>query len=215
MSIPTELRARIAADYGVVTPLPSPLSRAMWVAPFAALALLAAPMYFNIRADVNQLGWLMGWGASLFQLAVGFALIVAALRESVPGRAWNRMALAALIALPVITVVAVTLVSWQTSLVPLRRGFWFVGALCLGGSAATALPVVAIANVLAARAYPTRPGIVGVLLGLGAGLMGDAGWRMFCHFTDPAHVLSAHAGGVVLAAVAGTAVALTLRKPFR
>jgi hypothetical protein len=148
-------------------------------------------------------------------LALGFAVIVAALRESVPGRAWNRTALAALIALPVITVIAVTLVSWQTSLVPLRRGFWFVGALCLGGSAATALPVVAIANVLAARAYPTRPGIVGLLLGLGAGLMGDAGWRMFCHFTDPAHVLSAHAGGVAVAAVASTVVALTLRRPFR
>ena len=142
-------------------------------------------------------------------------MIVAALRESIPGRAWSRIALATLTAVPVITVIAVTLISWQISLVPLRRGFWFVGALCLGGSAATALPVVAIANVLAARAYPTRPGIVGMLLGLGAGLMGDAGWRMFCHFSEPAHVLSAHAGGVALAAIAGTAIALTLRKPFR
>lgn len=48
--------------------------------------------------------------------------------------------------------------------------------------------------VLAARAYPTRPVVAGALLGLGAGLMANAGWRLFCHFSEPAHVLSAHVG---------------------
>ncbi len=215
MSVPTELRARLAADYAEVTPLPSPLMRSVWVIPFAVLALLAAPVYFNVRADINQLGLMLGWGASIFQVALGFFVVAAALRESVPGRAWGSMALAAWIVVPVATLIAVTLISSEASLVPLRRNFWSVGVLCLGGSAATALPVIAIANVLAARAYPTRPGIVGVMLGLGAGLMADAGWRMFCHFSEPAHVLSAHAGGVLVAALAGTALALTLRKPFR
>jgi hypothetical protein len=99
--------------------------------------------------------------------------------------------------------------------VPLRRGFWFVGALCLGSSAATALPVIALANVIAARAYPVRPAIMGLMAGLGGGLIADAGWRMFCHFSEPSHVLSAHAGGVLLAALAGSAIALTLRTPAR
>lgn len=215
MNIPTELRARLAADYTAVRPLPSPLMRALWVAPFAALALLAAPTFFNIRPDANALGWGLSWGASLVQAALGFAVIAAALRESVPGRALSPAALIALIALPITSVIAVTLISANTSFVAVPRQFLMVGLLCLGGSAATALPVAAIANVLAARAYPTRPGITGVLLGLGAGLIADAGWRMFCHYSEPSHVLSAHMGGVVAAVLAGTAISVTLRKPFQ
>ncbi len=215
MNVPSELRARIAADITAVTPLRSPLRRALWVAPFAVLALLAAPAYFNVRSDANQIGWVLSWGASVMQAALGFVIIAAALREAVPGRGWSRAALAALTIAPIVIVIAVTLASWQASQVPLLRGFWVVGAVCLGGSAATALPVIAIANVLAARAYPTRPAIMGVLLGLGAGLMADGGWRMFCHFSEPAHVLSAHLGGVIVASLTGAALALTLKKPFR
>jgi hypothetical protein len=215
MSVPTELRAQLAANYRAVKPLPSPLARAMWVAPFAALALLAPPTYFNVRSDVHQLGWMLGWGASLLQAGLGFIVIAAALRESVPGRAWTAPALTAWIVIPIAVVLAVTLASWQLSLMPLQRRFWFVGAVCLSSSAATALPVVAMANVLAARAYPTRPAIMGLLLGLGAGLVADAGWRMFCHFSEPSHVLPAHAGGVAAAAIIGAALAVTLGKRAR
>jgi hypothetical protein len=215
MNVPAELRARIAADFDAVRPLASPVARTLWMAPFALLALLAAPMYFSVRSDAHALGWALGWGASLVEVGLGFIIIASALREAVPGRAWNAVALAALTIAPIATLIAVTLASWHTSQVPLSRGFWFVGAICLGGSAATALPLIAMASVLAARAYPTRPAVVGVLLGLGAGLMADAGWRMFCHFSEPAHVLAAHAGGVVAAALVGAAVAVTLRKPFR
>ena len=215
MSVPAELRARLEADYTAVTPMASPLVRVLWVVPFAVLAFLAAPMYFNVRPDANQLGWALSWGASLLQVGLGFVVIGAALRESVPGRAWNGAALAGWIVIPVAVIIAVTFISSQVSPVPLRRGFWIVGAVCLGGSAATALPVVAIANVLAARAYPTRPAIIGLLAGFGGGLIADAGWRLFCHFSEPSHVLSAHAGGVAVATLAGSVLALTLRKPVR
>jgi hypothetical protein len=213
--LPAELRARLAAEYSAVTPLASPLARAVWVVPFAALAFVAPPLYFNVRSDADQLGWMLGWGASGFQAGLGFVIIVAALRDSVPGRGWTAAALAAWIAAPVAVVMAVTFASWQLSLVPLRRDFWFIGAVCLTSSAATALPVVAIANVLSARAYPTRPSITGLLAGLGAGLLADGGWRMFCHFTEPSHVLAAHVGGVALAAAAGSILAVTLRTHAR
>ncbi len=75
--------------------------------------------------------------------------------------------------------------------------------MCLAGSLATALPGAVMAAVLAARAYPTRPALTGLLGGLGAGLMADAGWRLFCHFSEPAHVLSAHLGGVLAAGLCG------------
>ncbi len=70
-SVPAELRARIHADYAAVRPLPSPWVRALWCAPFAVLALLAAPTYFNVRADAGQLGWFGSWGASLCKLRWG------------------------------------------------------------------------------------------------------------------------------------------------
>lgn len=212
---PAELRARVAADYTVVRPLPSPAVRALAVTPFAILALLAAPTYFNVRADASALGWLFTWGASLAQVAVGFTLIAAALRESVPGRSWTPAQLALWIIAPLLLVITVTFATASVSAQPLGQGRWTVGLVCLGGSAAMALPIVALANVLAMRAYPIRPVVAGLLVGLGAGLMADAGWRIFCHYGEPAHVLSAHLGGVVIAAAAGAALALTLRKPFR
>lgn len=94
--------------------------------------------------------------------------------------------------------------------VMLARGFWVVGGMCFAGSAATALPVVAIASILAARAYPTRPALAGALLGLGAGLMADAGWRIFCHFSQPAHVLSAHLAAVVVSTAIGSLASLRM-----
>ena len=213
--IPADLRARIAADYTPARPLPPPLARALWVTPFALLALLAAPAYFNVRVDAPQLGWFATWGISFLQLAAGFAVIAAALRDAIPGRAWAAPQLVLWIAAPLLLVTLVSFASASLSALPLGEGWWIVGAMCLTGSAAMALPIVALANVLIARAYPTRPAIAGLLLGLGAGLMADAGWRIFCHFGEPAHVLSAHAGGVLVSAAVGAAVAVTLRKPFR
>jgi hypothetical protein len=212
---PAELRARAAADYTAVRPLPAPAIRALAVTPFAMLALLAAPSYFTVREDAATLGWLFTWGASLVQVTAGFMLIAAALRESVPGRSWTPAQLALWIIAPLLLVIGVTFASASVSALPLGRGWWGVGVVCLGGSAAMALPIVALAGVLAMRAYPTRPVIAGLLAGLGAGLMADAGWRIFCHYGEPAHVLSAHLGGVLIAAAAGAALALTSRRPFR
>ena len=213
--IPAGLRARVEADYTAVRPLPAPLLRAAWLLPFALLALVAAPAFFSVRADAAQLGWTMTWGVSALQVVLGFIVLVAALRESIPGRAWSLAAVIAWVAAPVALLIVATLAAWEVSPIPLRREWWLVSLVCIGGSAATALPIVALANVLAARAYPTRPAIVGLLLGVGAGLMADAGWRLFCHFSEPAHVLSAHLGGVAVAALVGSALALTLRTPFR
>jgi hypothetical protein len=211
MSLPTALRARIEADYTAVRPLPAPLLRAAWLLPFALLALVAAPAFFSVRADAVRLGWTMTWGVSGLQIVLGFIVLAAALRESIPGRAWSVPAVIAWVATSVVLLIAATLATWQVSPIPLRREWWAVGLICVSGSAATALPIVALANVLAARAYPTRPAIVGLLLGVSAGLMADAGWRLFCHFSEPSHVLSAHLGGVAMAALAGSALAIWLK----
>ena len=209
-AVPSELRARLAADYHPVRALRAPWARALLVLPFAIIALLAAPLVFDIRQDATRLGWAALWGFSLLQSATGLMVVAAALRESVPGRGWGRGAIALWLAIPIAAIVGVTIVSWQVSPAVVRRGWWMVWSLCFSGSAATALPVVALGSVLAARAYPMRPALAGALIGLGAGLMADAGWRIFCHFSEPAHVLSAHLAAVVMSAVTGTLVSVRL-----
>jgi hypothetical protein len=209
-SLPSGLRDRLAADYRPVRALRSPWARAMWVLPFAVAALIAAPVVFNVRQDAPRLGWLGLWGFSALQCAIGFIAVAAALRESVPGRGWSRSAIAMWLTMPIVVVFAVTIASWQFSPVPLRGEWWLVWAVCFSASTATALPVVALASILAARAYPTRPSFAGALIGLGAGLMADAGWRLFCHFSEPAHVLSAHLAAVIASAVIGSLLAVRL-----
>ena len=71
----------------------------------------------------------------------------------------------------------------------------YVWGVCLTGTVVSALPALAVAGWLAARAFPLRPRLAGALYGVGAGLMADAGWRLFCHFSDPAHVFGAHTLG--------------------
>jgi hypothetical protein len=209
-AVPAQLRARLAAEYAPVAALRSPLVRTMAIVPLAMLALFAASSWFEVRPDAHRLGWVGVWGLSIVQCAIGLAVVSAALRESIPGRGWSAVAIALWLAIPVCAVVAVTFVSWETSPVFLRREWWLVGGLCFAGSAATALPVVALASVLAARAYPTRPALSGLLLGLGGGLIADAGWRIFCHFSEPAHVLSAHLAAVVMSAAIGSLVSVQL-----
>jgi hypothetical protein len=210
-ALPSELRARLAADYQPVRALRSPWARAMWVLPLGLTALLAAPIAFDVRQDADRLGWIGLWGFSLLQSAIGFVVVAAALRESVPGRSWGRGAIALWLALPIVAVVAVTMTSWRISPALLRGEWWLVWGVCFSGSAATALPVVALASVLAARAYPLRPALAGALIGLGAGLMADAGWRIFCHFSEPSHVLPAHLSAVVMSTLLGVLVSIRLR----
>jgi hypothetical protein len=58
------------------------------------------------------------------------------------------------------------------------------------------------------------PQIAGALYGAGAGLLSDAGWRLFCHYSDPLHVLPTHLGAVVAATLLG-ALAGRLLRPRR
>ena len=50
-----------------------------------------------------------------------------------------------------------------------------------------AAPMLLVASVLAMRAFPTRPGLVGALCGLSAGVLADSGWRLACEGADTSH----------------------------
>lgn len=200
---PPALRARVAADCMPVRPLPAPEVRALAAMPFAMLALLAAPFWFSIREDAPLLGWSGSWGLSLVQALLAVAMLVAALRDAVPGRAWSRPALRIWMGLPLLLVATITWTTWEASAVRVEGPSWRIAAMCFAGSLASSLPLLVMSAALSARAFPIRPGVTGFLGGLGAGLVADAGWRMFCDFSEPAHVLAAHLGGVLAAACLG------------
>jgi hypothetical protein len=196
------LRTAIQADLAPVRPLAQPVKRAIPVVPLALALLLAAPVVFTFR-DLTSLGWMWSWGASTLQMLAGLAIIVLALSDAVPGRNWPTPALVATAVAVALLFLAITLGVWSANPVTLARYWWQIGAMCAVGSATSALPVAVLAAVLIVRAFPLRPAITGGIAGLGAGLLGDAGWRLFCHFSEPAHVLTAHLGAVALVGIAG------------
>ena len=108
----------------------------------------------------------------------------------------------------VVAVLTITFMTWTTSPTTIAPGFvaWVWG-VCLTGTIVSALPALAIAGWLAARAFPLRPRLAGALYGVGAGLMADAGWRLFCHFSHPAHVFGAHTLAIAVSGTLGVLLA--------
>ena len=202
-------RGAILADLSPVRPLPAPLRRAMVLLPAGILLLAAQPLIYGLRGDAPVLGLFRLWGLSTAQSLLGLLFIAAALREAVPGRTLSAGA-SAVRARRAVSI-AVTFVTWQGSATVVPPGhvglYWTV---CFTRPVLIGFPVMAIALALAWRAYPLRAALVGAFAGLGAGLMTDAGWRTFCHVSDPVHVLSAHLAAVLALSAAGAAIAALL-----
>lgn len=201
---PPALRELVAGDLKPVTPLRAPWIRASATLPCAFLLLIAAPVIFGLREDMARLGWGLTWGASLLQIGVGMRLIVLALREAVPGRAMSGVGFATAIAAAMGCVTAVAMVTWAVS--PIRittESVTYVSVFCFVHTLVAAVPVMVLAGFLVARAYPLRPHVAGALYGAAAGLLSDAGWRLFCHYSDPLHVIPTHLGAVVAATLLG------------
>src|SRR5262245_59876168 len=205
------LRSAIARDLAPVRPLPPPLWRALLIVPLALLLLTAAPLVFNFR-DLAPLGWMWSWGASVSQMIGGLTLVALALRQAVPGREWPVSTIVLCVAAMTLLFAAVTYGTWIASPVELRRSWLTIGAICALSSAISALPAVVVAALLVIRAFPLRPVATGAVAGFGAGLIADARWRLFCHYSEPAHVLAAHFGGVIIASVIGALLVRLLHR---
>lgn len=208
IEIPVELRAFVASDLHAVKPLAPPLRRALGLVPVAIALLFAAVVIFGMRRDASRIGPLLTWGASTLQILLGLLLVVAALREAVPGTTLPRRVVGIAFGTVLVAVLTITVMTWTTSPTQIAPGFvaWVWG-VCLTGTIVSALPALAIAGWLAARAFPLRPRLAGALYGVGAGLMADAGWRLFCHFSHPGHVFGAHTLGIVVTGILGVLLA--------
>ena len=215
-TLPPSLREAVSRDLQPITPLPRPAIRALWLSPLAIALLVASEAAFGLRRDAPALGLVLTWGASGLEMALGLVLIAAALREAVPGTSLTRRTIGFAGGTALLAVVAITWVTWTVS--PTRIVPWAVPAvwrICFGATLLTSLPALGLSGWLVARAFPLRPAIAGALYGLGSGLLADAGWRLFCHFSDPRHVFSAHAAAVAAACALGTITAVTVARRRR
>jgi hypothetical protein len=206
-------RERIVRDLKPVKPLRPPLVRALALVPLAAAIVFAVPALHFFRTDMGVIGFGRAWGLSSVQALAGVLIVAAALRESVPGRGLSRTALCWTIALgalvPALTL-ALTASSFDVGPAPGRA--LADGAGCFRASTGAAIPALIVAAILAARAFPLRPGIAGALYGLGCGLMADAGLRLYCEYTAPQHVAFAHGGAIAGAMVMGVVFARLSRR---
>lgn len=210
---PSALRELVAREIRPVQPLRKPWQRASAILPCAALLLIAAPVIFGLREDADRLGWGLTWGVSSLQLGLGLWLVVLALREAVPGQALHRGVIGTALALSLGSVVVVTFVTWVVSPIPItRESVAHVSLFCFIHTLLAAVPVIVAVGTLVARASPLRPPVAGAFAGAAGGLLSDAGWRLFCHYSDPLHVLPTHLGAVVAATLLGLVCGLVFRR---
>jgi hypothetical protein len=211
--LPKPLRDEVARSLAPVRPLGPPLRRAALFLPLGAAIMLLVPLVRGLRGDAAAVGVARLWGGSTLQLVVGVLVLAAAFAESIPGRSSSasRLALRALLALSF--VLGLTALTFQVSPTTLPPGFaaaYF--RTCTRQPFLLGLLPLAVAASLLRRGLPARPGIAGALAGLGAGLVSDAGWRLFCEVADPAHVLATHAAAILaLTAVGGSVATLVER----
>lgn len=74
-------------------------------------------------------------------------------------------------------------------------------------------PFMVLSTLMIGRAFPTRPAIAGGLCGLSAGVLSDAGWRLSCWISDPAHIIESHGLALLSLAAAGSLLAVICDLP--
>ena len=214
--LPPGLRDQVSRTLRPVSPLRSPGRRTRALVPMAVLVLSAVPALWGIRHDARAVGPLLLWLGSALQAGVAFALIAAAVAESVPGRLRSPWFLAAraTVGLSCVAVLtALTFVASPTHVPFAQEARYF--RVCLTQPIALGMLPLLGTGLLLARGLAARPVVAGMLAGLGSGLIADAGWRLYCHVSSPGHVFGAHLGGiaalVLVGALGGVLVALHSR----
>jgi hypothetical protein len=200
--LPDALRRALDADHRAVRPLRPAWVRALWVALWAAVALVVLPAVIGMRTDIESLGFALSWGAAVLECLAGLGLVVLALREAVPGSGVTRSAGSAALAGGVVALLLVAGLSWLQRGMP-SGSFPPRGAHCFPMESTLALPALTLTMVLVARAYAVRPRWAGALGGAGAGVLTDGVWHMICPCAELSHVLAWHGGAVLALAALG------------
>ncbi len=203
-----DARDEIARDLRPVRPFWPWSRRALALVPLAIAIVVGLPLVQLFRSDISALGFFKAWGLSIVEASAGIVIVGLGLRESVPGRSLKMRGVVLTAALGLAVPLVVWVVTADTfGLGPKSWSELQYGAECLRVSLTWTSPIFVVAALLAARGLPMRPIAAGALYGLGCGLVGDAGLRLYCEFTSPPHVILEHFGAVVASMILGAVVA--------
>ncbi|HJO04198.1 MAG TPA: NrsF family protein [Acidobacteriota bacterium] len=199
--VPDRLRQVIGDSIEPVTPLRPPWKRLLAVLPLV-LAAMAMPFAYNQLRDTGELGMMLAWVPVAIQVLLAFALLVFALREGIPGwRASSTKIFASVLTAYVLQIVVNLLIFARA---PMSSGgtvtMWMT---CFRAESLIGLPALVLIAWLVARTLPQRPLVAGFLTGTGAGFAAEASWRMLCPYSDAAHVLMGHTGGILVLGLTG------------
>jgi len=207
-----QLREAIARDLQPARPLLPPSLRALVFAPLALATMVAVPSVYFFRPDLAELGVFRAWGLSIAEVIIGLTIVALALRESIPGRALSKRTVATAVLGGIATPLLIYLITSERFDIGVPpRAQLYVSFICFRTSLGAAVPALLVVTALVARAFPLRPGVAGLLYGLGCGVIADAGLRLYCEFTMPSHVIAAHGGAVVAAMFVGPLLASLVR----
>jgi hypothetical protein len=207
-------REQIVGSLAPVRPLPTPSRRLWMLAPPGLLLAVTAPLLNGHRADLGADAFLLTWGVTGLQSTLGLWLLALGFREAVPGRNVSPRALTVAVGLTAMLVLGATLVTNAASPTVVSAGrAWQYWSECVVWPMVIGAPFMVLATLMAVRAFPTRPAIAGALCGLSAGILSDAGWRLSCWISEPAHVISSHGVAVLGLAAAGSLVAVVADFP--
>ncbi len=156
MKAPAPLRTAIERDLKPARPLARPAIRALALVPFAIAIVVGVPALHAFRPDMTAIGFLRAWGFSIGQAVAGCTIVAVALRESIPGRALSRAALAAIIALGVALPAGVLLLTTSSFTIGPADHAVAEGFACFRTSALAALPALVFA-ASAGRARVAAP----------------------------------------------------------
>lgn len=207
-------REQIVGSLTPVRPLSRPSHRVWMLVPLGLLLASTAPLMIGSRGDLGRYAPLITWGVTALQSLLGVWLLALGFREAVPGRNVSTRALmlaSALTASLVITVTFLTNAVSPTVVPPGRE--WQDWMECVVWPTALGAPFMILATLMAVRAFPTRPAIAGGLCGLSAGVLSDAGWRLSCWISSPAHIIESHGLAVLTLAGAGALLAVLIDLP--
>lgn len=203
------LRSRVAEDLAPVRPYrwASRLVAAIVLVALGAILLLW--MWLGPREDIERLGGFGAWGLSIFQISCAGGLLSLALAQSLPGR-WASFG--RIVGLGALTF---SVHGWISGWTHVASPVWpstgseiRLALFCLAAELTLALPLISWSLWLLRQGMPFRPAMLGAIAGLGAGLVGDAVWRLFCPYSSPGHVISSHSLPILLLAGAGALAGL-------
>ncbi len=159
---------------------------------------------FGLRSDSQLLGPWITWGFPMIQLLAVYAIVILALRWTIPGSSVPASFLTFFILLGVAIHLVISEIVFHLSPIHVEANreldlaiFCFITTLVLG-----LIPLFFVI-FLFRQGLPSRPVFLGLVCGLGCGLSGEAIWRMHCHYNSWNHILSAHTGAILVTGIIG------------